>query len=66
MTKTAGSAIAGYHGVIRDRGLPIWTCKHTHATTEEARRCATAEEIISRVFSEVAEKAAKEALKPSD
>jgi hypothetical protein len=55
MTLRAGYATRTYVGVVREGGMALWTCKHTHRTPDEARACS---EKQVEVFRRQREKAA--------
>lgn len=56
---TPGSASAGYHGILRRAGAPVWTCPHYHPDTAEARACAAAERDRRTTHEKAAEREAR-------
>lgn len=43
MVERAGFVWKHYSGVIRDKGMPVWICKHDHPSRREAQECAIME-----------------------
>ena len=44
-TITAAAAPASWRGVLRQHGRQLWSCRHHHASTVQARACAEQERL---------------------